>query len=176
MIRIPRTEPDIHFMLVAHLTATRSTCDRGPQLLFDPPRHGVGAVIVRDGRVVAGGYNGSPPGCSHCSDLPEHGGGHILRDGHCVRTIHSEANALMQCALDGVSPAGACIYCTASPCYDCAKLILRAKIVRVVVGEPYNSRYGLSATALELLQAQGLQVQQLPLSQAQWQVEVPDAD
>lgn len=161
MLHIPRGNWDSWFMLHAHLAATRSTCDRGPELLFDPGRHGVGVVIVRDKRIVAGGYNGSPPGEPHCSD-----GDHLMVEGHCVRTIHSEANALMQCALDGISPAGATIYTTASPCFDCAKLIIRAQIVRVVIGETYDSRYGLSPSVNHKLLDAHISVHHLPLSQA----------
>ena len=138
-MKIPRLPWQEFFMLQAHLIATRSTCDRGPELLFDPGRHGVGCVIVKDNRVIAGGYNGSPGGQPHCDDV-----GHLLIESHCVRTIHSEANALIQCALDGVSPEGATLYTTASPCHDCAKLIIRARIREVIFGEAYESRYGLS--------------------------------
>jgi dCMP deaminase len=184
-------------MLQAHVTATMSTCDRGPELLLDPGRHGVGAVIVRDRRVIAGGYNGSPPGQPHCNDpenylecrtcgtrfegevegfVPGRGsravcptcdagtfvleghGGHIISDGHCVRTIHSEMNALLQCGLDGVSPEGASIFCTASPCFDCTKAIIRARIREVYFGQAYDSRYGLSGTVENLLEEAGVVV------------------
>jgi len=144
--RIPRLPWDPYWMLLAHLSATRSTCDRGPELLLDVGRRGVGAVVVRANRVIATGYNGSPPGEAHCDEA-----GHILVDDHCVRCLHAEENALLQCALDGVSPAGATVFTTASPCYDCAKRILRAGIVRVVFGAAYESRYGLSRVADELL-------------------------
>jgi dCMP deaminase len=145
-------------MLMAHLTATRSTCDRGPELLFDPGRHGVGAVLVRDKRMIAGGYNGSAPGQPHCDDTE-----HLMRDNHCVKTIHSEMNALLQCALDEVSPAGATLYCTASPCFDCAKAIIRAGIVKIFVGEHYESRYGLSSDVKDMLNQSGISVETLAL-------------
>jgi dCMP deaminase len=202
-MKIPRTDWDTYWMLMAHLTATRNTCDRGPELLFDPGRHGVGAVLVRDKRMIAGGYNGSAPGQPHCDEircdscgmtsitmelvdtphepkkcrsrLPydtdyvtyETGvwqGGHLMRDGHCVRTIHSEMNALLQCALDGVSPAGATLYCTASPCFDCAKAIIRAGIVKIFVGEHYESRYGLSSDVKDMLNQSGISVETLALA------------
>jgi dCMP deaminase len=147
-------------MLHAHLAATRNTCDRGPALFFDPDRHGVGAVIVRDKRLIAGGYNGSPPMEPHCDEV-----GHHMVEGHCVRTIHSEMNALIQCALDGVSPADSTIYTTASPCFDCSKLIIRAKIKRVVVGQDYESRYGLSSGTKVKLEDAGVTVDHLLLSQ-----------
>jgi len=202
-LRIPRLPWDQFFMLHAHLTATRSTCDRGPELLLDPGRHGVGAVIVRENRMVAGGYNGSPPGEPHCSDLvcancaadyvrdpidpskddrgfaraeiqagrcPICGGkilgGHIMRDGHCVRTLHAEENALLQCALDGTTPEGAAIYTSASACWDCSKRILRAKVARVVFADVYDSRYGLSLDAVELLRRNEVQIEYLDVRDA----------
>ena len=205
MISIPRLPWDEHFMLQAHLVATRATCDRGPELLLDPGRHGVGALIVQNKRVIASGYNGSPPGAPHCDDVPTcpcceeefptlydgrgcptcikgtrdiHGegkscaqcdgksdlvGGHKMVEGHCVRTIHSEMNTLMQCALDGVSPEHGRLYCTASPCYDCAKAIIRAGIQTVIYGEMYNSRYGLSPTVRELFESCNVTMTRLAL-------------
>lgn len=179
-----------YFMLQAHLVATRSTCDRGPELLFDSGRHGVGAVIVNNNkRIIASGYNGSPPGLPHCnefrcvqcgtiytpkeSDITGHTcnvcqdggkleGGHVMVDGHCVRTIHAEMNAIIQCALDGVSPLGANLYCTASPCYDCAKVIIRAGIRKVFVGMHYESRYGLSNSVLELFTSANISMEHIP--------------
>lgn len=186
---IPRLPRDAYYMLEAALAATRSTCDRGPELLLDPGRHGVGAVLVRDNRVVAGGYNGSPPGEPHCDELycpecewewkvrdlevvyeicPVCGtplvGGHLMRDSHCVRTLHAEENALLQCALDGVSPAGATVYTTASPCWDCAKRLVRVGVARVVFGSNYESRYGLSRDASRLLSRAGVAVEHLDLA------------
>lgn len=200
-MRIPRLPWDRYWMLVAHLTATRSTCDRGPELLFDPSRHGVGAILVKNKRAIAGGYNGSAPGQPHCSDpeedifqcikcghrmddkdvfnisgrgrvgmckpcggersLVKRHGGHLMRDGHCVRTIHSEMNSLLQCALDGVSPQGAVLYCTASPCFDCAKAIIRAGIKKVYYGQDYDSRYGLSGDVDEMLLESGVETEAL---------------
>lgn len=158
MISVPRLPWDAFFMLQAHLIATRSTCDRGSALLFDPGRHGVGAVLVRDKRVIASGYNGAPSGKPSCDEV-----GHLIRDNHCVRVIHSEINSLLACALDETSPQNADIYTTASPCYDCAKAIIRAGIRRVVYGVSYDSRYGLSSDVKELLESSGIAVEQIEL-------------
>jgi dCMP deaminase len=192
VFRVPRLPWNAHWMLEAAVAATRSTCDRGPELLLDPGRHGVGAIFVRDHRVVAGGYNGSPPGQPHCNELvcpiceyeaeladvevlsdvpttcPECGdsvlrGGHVMRDGSCVRTLHAEENALIQCALDGVSPRGVTVYTTASPCYDCTKRLVRVGARKVVFGAAYESRYGLSGDALFLLRDAGVAVEHLDL-------------
>lgn len=181
-------------MIHAHLAATRSTCDRGPDLLLDPGRKGVGSVFVRENRVIAGGYNGSPPGEPHCNELdcptcvwsgeledvdPELDtmkrfcpdcnelleGGHLFIEGHCRRTLHAEENALLQCALDGTSPVGATVFTTASPCWDCAKRLVRVDVERVVHGAEYGSRYGLSADAVELLERAGIAVEHLDVSE-----------
>lgn len=112
-----------YFMGIAAQCATRATCDR---------KH-VGAVIVRNGMIVSTGYNGSIAGLAHCDDV-----GHLMEDGHCVRTVHAEANALVQAASHGVRVRGAVIYVTASPCLGCFKLIVNAGIGRIVFGEAYR--------------------------------------
>ena len=160
-MNIPRLPWDEYWMLMAHLTATRSTCDRGPELLFDLGRHGVGAVLVKNKRMIAGGYNGSAPGQPHCD---EYRGGHLMQEGHCIRTIHSEMNAIIQCALDGISPQGATLYTTASPCFDCTKVIIRAGIIRVVFGQEYDSRYGLSGGVSDILLRSGVDMQKLVIT------------
>jgi dCMP deaminase len=112
-----------YFMDIAKDVATRATCDR---------KH-VGAVIVRDNRVLSTGYNGSIPGAQHCDDV-----GHMMEDGHCVRTVHAEANAILQAARYGVATEGATIYTTASPCWPCFQKIVTAGITRIVFGELYR--------------------------------------
>lgn len=114
---------DAYFMSLANLVATRATCDR---------KH-VGAVIVLERRVLATGYNGSAPGEDHCDDV-----GHDMVDGHCVRTLHAEANALMQAAASGVSVRGATVFVNATPCWPCAKLMLAAGIREVHVDQVYR--------------------------------------
>lgn len=110
-------------MNIARAVATRSTCDR---------KH-VGAVIVRDKSILATGYNGSIRGLPHCDDE-----GHLMEDGHCVRTVHAEANAIVQAARHGMRIEGATIYVTASPCWGCFRLIANGGLVRVVYGEFYR--------------------------------------
>lgn len=97
--------------------ATRATCLR---------RH-VGAVIVRDKRILSTGYNGSPPGQPHCTEV-----GCLIEDGRCIRTLHAEQNALIQAALHGVSTHSATLYGTCRPCHVCARMIVGAGIERVV--------------------------------------------
>lgn len=118
-----RASWDEYFMNIAKEVATRSTCDR----------KFVGSVIVRDRSILATGYNGSIRGLGHCDDE-----GHLMEDGHCVRTVHAEANAIVQAARNGVRIDGADIYVTASPCWGCFRLIANAGIVRIVFGEFYR--------------------------------------
>ena len=118
-----RVDWDEYFMSIAAQVATRSTCDR---------KH-VGAVIVRDKMLLATGYNGSMRGLEHCDEV-----GHLMQDGHCVRTVHAEANAIEQAARNGMRTEGASIYVTASPCFSCFKLIANASIERIVFGEFYR--------------------------------------
>ena len=110
-------------MNLAREAATRSTC----------PRKSVGALVVRDKAILATGYNGSIRGLPHCTEV-----GCLMENEHCVRTVHAEANALLQAARHGVSIDKADIYVTASPCWDCFKLIANAGIARVVYGEFYR--------------------------------------
>ncbi|NTX02309.1 deaminase [Myxococcus sp. CA051A] len=118
-----RVSWDQYFMDIAKQVATRATCDR---------KH-VGAVIVRGRTILSTGYNGSIRGLPHCDDV-----GHMMENGHCVATVHAEANAIIQSATNGVAIDGATIYTTASPCWPCFKLIANAGLVRIVFGEFYR--------------------------------------
>jgi len=120
---MPRLSWDEYFMAIAWQVATRATCDR---------KH-VGAVIVRDKTILSTGYNGSIRGLDHCDTA-----GHLMENGHCVRTVHAEANALVQAARNGVRIEGASIYVTASPCWACFRLIANAGIERIAFGEFYR--------------------------------------
>ena len=138
-----------YFLQIAKDVAVRSTCDR----------KNVGAVIVRDKQILSTGYNGSAKGQPHCDDP---GVGHELKEMggrmSCVRTVHAEANAIAQAARHGVAIGGATLYTTASPCYDCAKMIVNAGIKAVVFGEFYASRYGSSDDVPAFLRAADVEV------------------
>jgi dCMP deaminase len=118
-----RSSWDQYFMDIAAQVATRATCDR---------TH-VGAVIVRDRTILSTGYNGSIRGMPHCDEV-----GHMMENGHCVATVHAEANAILQAAKNGVRIEGATLYTTASPCWPCFKLIANSGCVRIVYGEFYR--------------------------------------
>jgi dCMP deaminase len=120
---MPRVSWDRYFMNLAVRAATRSTC----------PRKSVGALVVRDKAILATGYNGSIRGLAHCTEV-----GCLMDNGHCVRTVHAEANAILQAARHGVRIEGADVYVTASPCWECFKLIANAGIGRVLYGEFYR--------------------------------------
>jgi len=121
-----------YFMKLAENVATRSTCDRA----------NVGAVIVNDDhRIVATGYNGSISGNPHCDDV-----GHVLRDGHCIATIHAEINALCYCAKEGIPIKDCTIYVTHFPCLNCTKALIQAGIKKIY----YKDDYRVDEYALEL--------------------------
>lgn len=125
---------DEYFMLLAKLTATRSTC-------FSRP---VGAVIVRDRRLLATGYNGAPPGTWHCTDRKEcywrQPENHVpgIEPKELSRAIHAEMNAISHAARCGISIEGGTIYTTLSPCMNCFKALLSAGIKRVLFEHIYD--------------------------------------
>ena len=120
-----RVSWEAYFMNIAKEVGTRSTCNR---------KH-VGAVIVRGKTILATGYNGSIRGLAHCDEA-----GHEMDNTHCVRTIHAEANAIVQSARHGVRIEDSEIYITASPCYDCFKMIANVGIRKIYFGEFYRDK------------------------------------
>ncbi len=143
----PRLPWDEYFMAIAYVVASRATCDR---------KH-VGAVIARDRTILSTGYNGSVRGLPHCDDV-----GHMMEAGHCVATIHAEANALVQAARNGVRIEGASIYITASPCWSCFKLIANAGIRQIFYGEFYRDE-----RIFEVARTLQVRMHHVPLSPAQ---------
>lgn len=118
---------DEYFMELAQVVAKRSTCNR----------RSVGAVLVRDKRILTTGYNGSPPGLPHCSAE-----GCLILDNHCVRAIHAEQNAIIQGALHGVDLRGATCYVTSGPCVHCSKMLIAAGIKRILFQDSYTEEIG----------------------------------
>lgn len=119
---------DEYFMQIARDVSTRATCNRRL----------VGAVIVYDRRILTTGYNGAPHGLPHCTEV-----GCKMQDGHCIRTLHAEANAIIQGALNGVSLRGASLYVTCQPCNSCAKMIINAGIRRLVFDGDYPDEFAM---------------------------------
>lgn len=141
-----RIDWDQYFMVQAALLASRSTCKR----------LSVGAVLVRDKRIIAGGYNGSVSGDDHCIDE-----GCYLHDGHCVRTIHAEMNAILQCARFGMSTDGASLYVTDFPCLQCTKSLLQAGIKEI----NYIRNYHNDDYAMKLIKLKNVRLRQINLDQ-----------
>jgi len=134
-------------MEIATMVAKRSTCLR---------RH-VGAVIVKDKRILATGYNGAPSGLRHCEEvgcirekeeIPS-GQRHEL-----CRGLHAEQNAIIQAAYHGVSIKDSTLYCTNFPCVICAKMIINAGIKEVIYKEGYDD-----PLAMEILKEAGIRVE-----------------
>jgi dCMP deaminase len=141
-----------YFMDIAFMVAERATCNRAK----------IGAVIVKDRNIIATGYNGSPVGQPHCTDV-----GCLIyvsrnpdgeEEENCFRTIHAEINAIAQAAKHGVGIDGADIYITASPCYHCLKTILNTGIKRIFYAKPYKID-----KIQDLLQGAGVEMQQVPM-------------
>jgi len=134
-----------YFMMQAVMLASRSTCTR---------LH-VGAVVVKDGRLIASGYNGSVSGTPHCSEV-----GDLVVDGHCIRAVHAEQNALMQLAKMGIASDGAEIYVTDFPCVHCTKFLLQAGIKKI----NYLRNYNNDEFAMSLITAKQVALQQVKLT------------
>ncbi len=124
---------DDYFLDIVGIVANRATCIR----------RRVGAALVRDRRILSTGYNGAPSGLRHCLEIG------CLREQMNIpsgerhelcRGLHAEQNAIIQAALHGVGVKGATLYCTNHPCIICAKMIINAGIVRIVVGGEYRDR------------------------------------
>ena len=136
-----RPDWDSYFMKIAFAVSERSTCDRAL----------VGCVLVLEKRILTTGFNGSPAGLDHCDEV-----GHLLVEGHCVRTIHAETNAIIQAALHGVSTRGSTCYVTHLPCINCTKALINAGIVRIVYGDAYRT----DENALDFLKTANIELAQ----------------
>lgn len=137
---------DEYFMKIVELVKSRSTCLR---------RH-VGALIVKDKRILSTGYNGAPTGCKHCSEVG------CLREKMNIpsgerhelcRASHAEQNAIAQAAYSGTSIKGGVLYVTDQPCVLCAKLAINAGIEKIVFKGDYPDKL-----SMDLLQEAGIRV------------------
>jgi len=144
--KLKRLNTDEYFLKIASVVAERSTCQR----------HHVGAVAVRDKHILTTGYNGAPSGTKDCLELG------CLRDElkipsgtrhEICRGIHAEQNVIIQAGLHGVSLEGSTIYCTHTPCVLCAKMLVNAKIKRLVSFGGYND-----STFTDLFREAGIEV------------------
>jgi len=157
---IVRPSWDAYFMKLAFLVAERSTCRR----------HHVGAVIVRDKRILTTGYNGAPAGSRDCLELG------CLRDRMGIpsgtrheicRAVHAEQNAIIQAGSHGITVAGGTLYCTHSPCLICAKMVVNAKIRRFVTcqeypDQEYRELFRETGVVFDIVEKPLLVIQELP--------------
>jgi dCMP deaminase len=140
---------ETYFMNITNLVAQRSTC----------LRRAVGAVLVKDKRILSTGYNGAPTNLKHCLEvgcLREQMGIESGKMHELCRGIHAEQNAIIQAAYHGVSVKGAVIYCTNQPCSICARMIINAGIVKIY----YQSGYA-DPLAKELLAEANIELKQI---------------
>ena len=146
-----RPTVDEYFMEIAEVVAKRSTC----------LRNHVGAVIVRDKRILSTGYNGAPRNLEHCLDIGCMREQQNIASGtrhEICRAVHAEQNAIIQSALHGVSIEDATLYCTHQPCILCAKMIINSKIKRVVFANNYPD-----TEALRFFESAGVEVRSFQL-------------
>ncbi len=138
---------DSYFMEITKLVASRSSC----------LRRSVGAVLVKDKRILATGYNGAPAGMKHCEEVG------CLREKLHVpsgqrhelcRGLHAEQNAIIQAARQGTEIVGSTLYCTTAPCSLCAKMLINAGVVRIVYEGSYPDE-----RALEFFKEAGVKVE-----------------
>lgn len=147
---IGRPEWDDYFMDITFLVAQRSTC----------LRRQIGALIVRERRILATGYNGAPSGLNHCSDtgcLREKAGIPSGERHELCRGLHAEQNAIIQAALHGVTIKDSILYCSHSPCSLCTKMIINARIKKVIYSNGYPDKL-----ARDLMEESGMEIIQLP--------------
>lgn len=140
------SRPDL-FMQVAELFGRRSSC----------PRANVGAIAVLEGRIVASGYVGAPHGQAHCADV-----GCLMENGHCVRSVHAEANLVAWAARLGLPLFGTTVWCTHAACRACAKLLANAGIKHFIYNHPYH------ADALVLLEQMGVRTYEFSKYPEEW--------
>ncbi len=133
---------DQYFMKIAEDVAVRSTCDRAA----------VGAVFVKEKHIISTGYNGSPAGLEHCDDI-----GHLMVDGHCVRTVHAEVNAIIQAAVFGLATKDAICYVTHFPCLNCTKTLINARIKKLI----YKNAYRIDPIAQDFFKTAGVELVRL---------------
>ncbi|MBW2710230.1 MAG: cytidine/deoxycytidylate deaminase family protein [Deltaproteobacteria bacterium] len=135
-----------YFMSITRMVATRSTCLR---------RH-VGAILVKENRILATGYNGAPAGLKHCIEVG------CLREKASIpsgtrhelcRALHAEQNAIVQAAYHGISIAGSTLYCTNKPCVICSKMLINSGIKKIFFDEAYDD-----ALADALLDEAGIKI------------------
>jgi len=143
---------DDYFLEMAHVIAKRSTC----------LRRRVGALLVREKRILATGYNGAPSGVPHCEEVGCRRAGIPSGErAELCRALHAEQNAIIQGALHGVTTRGAVLYCTNQPCVTCAKMLINAGILRVVYQGDYPDEL-----AREMLAEAGVEVVRVESSAA----------
>ena len=141
-----RVSWDDYFLALLEPLALRSTCDRGK----------CSAIITKNNRILTTGYAGAPSGLPHCDEA-----GHLMKtvhtynsgvsSEHCTRTVHAEANAILQAARNGVAIEGGCLYVKMTPCDNCVMLIINSGIKRVICKKRYQR-----SEALDWLLAAGI--------------------
>ena len=148
IVKYKRPSWDEYFLQMVNLVGSRGTCDRGRS----------GAILVKDKRILATGYVGSPIGLPHCDDVGHDMHTVTAEDGtvsrHCLRTAHAELNVIANAARFGIKTDGSTLYCKMVTCYTCSKTVINAGVKRLVALQDYHA----SAKSKEILKKAGVRL------------------
>ena len=131
---------DEYFMRITEIVAKRSTCNKIE----------VGCIIVKNRLILSTGYNGAPKGMPHCIDV-----GCLIYNNHCIRSLHAEVNAIIQCASSNMSTKGSYVYVTHLPCWQCSLMLINAEVEKIFYANDYVDDRG---NQLELLKKANIKV------------------
>ena len=115
-----------YFKSIVTTVASKATCDRAK----------VGCIIINDDYIISTGYNGAPRGEIHCDDND-----HLMKDGHCIRTIHAEVNAIINAAKNGINIKDCDMICVYKPCFRCMQVLINSGIKNVYYFEDYKDEF-----------------------------------
>lgn len=115
-----------YFKNIVNTISDKATCDRAK----------VGCIIIKDNCIISTGYNGSPRGCIHCDDV-----GHLMNNNHCIRTTHSEVNAIINAAKNGININDCEMICKYKPCFRCMQVLINSGIKTVFYFNNYKDNY-----------------------------------
>jgi len=137
---------DEFWFTLALFYSTRGTCDRLRTATL---------IVDKNNRLVGAGYNGSLPGHPHCDEV-----GHLMVEGHCLRTLHAEVNAILHSVGD---LEGATVYSLGTPCIDCVKKLLSKKVKRIVFATVYDNKDRGGEYIFELAKTSGVELQRVKI-------------
>lgn len=120
---------DKYFLEIVKTLSKKSTCDRAL----------VACIIVKNNYIISTGYNGAPRKCKHCDEYNKTN--HLMKDGHCINTVHAEINAIINAAKNGISINDCKMYCSHKPCFRCMMALINSGITKCYYFEDYKDDF-----------------------------------